>query len=60
MIVKGGINMTIRKPSFWDYLVFDVGGNIIGLKPDTPPKIVADYEKFKAEEEELMKRGIKT
>ena len=52
--------MTMRKPSFWDYLVFDVGGNIIGLKPDTPPKIVADYEKFKAEEEELMKRGIKT
>ncbi|GAA0806733.1 hypothetical protein GCM10008910_45550 [Faecalicatena orotica] len=51
--------MSIAKPRFWDYIIFDDDCNITGIEPDTPEDIKSEYEEWVKQKETNRKAGIK-
>lgn len=50
--------MSIEKPIFWDYLIFDENG-IVGIQDNTPGEIEEAYADYLHQEEENQRQGIK-
>lgn len=50
----------MEKPIWWDYILFDEEeGMVIGLKPDTPEKIVNAYKEYLKQKDQMDDELIK-
>ena len=50
--------MSVQKPDFVDSPYFVAEENNWHLKPGAPPEVVAEFEKFMAQQKEAHDRGL--
>ena len=59
-LAQGGIRMTAYgEAEFWDYIITDERGYMIGVREDMPDSAWPDYEAFLEEQRKAKELGIK-
>ncbi len=51
--------MSIAKPLFWNYAVFNEDGELSGIAENSPKEVVESYAQYLKECEEAEKEGVK-